>query len=132
MRSGVTGQLLIGASRCSEEREVVGQYLKKQDGRDNLMPAIPCFLCGKQLRRRIDKNRKPYFICDPCGTQIFIRRKQGIDNLVELIATLEGRDLPFREHARVLYKIQAVLAEIRGIKKEIKAARRGTRSVFAR
>ena len=85
------------------------------------MPAIPCFLCGKQLRRRIDKNRKPYFICDPCGTQIFIRRKQGIDNLVELIATLRWRDLPFREHARVLYRIQAVLAEIRGIKKEIKS-----------
>jgi len=84
------------------------------------MPAIPCFLCGKQLKRRIDKNRKPYFICDPCGTQIFIRRKQGIDNLFELIATLRGRDLPFREHARVLYKIQAVLAEIRGLKKEIK------------
>ena len=85
------------------------------------MPAIPCFLCGKQLKRRIDKNRKPYFICDPCGTQIFIRRKQGIDNLFELIATLRWRDLPFREHARVLYRIQAVLAEIRGIKKEIKS-----------
>ena len=84
------------------------------------MPAIPCFLCGKQLKRRIDKNRKPYFICDPCGTQIFIRRKQGIDNLFELIATLRGRDLPFREHARVLYTIQAVLAEIRGLKKRSK------------
>ena len=79
------------------------------------MPAIPCFLCGKQLKRRIDKNRKPYFICDPCGTQIFIRRPQGIENLSELIATLKGRDLPFREHTHTLYKIQAVLAE-----KEIK------------
>jgi len=84
------------------------------------MPAIPCFLCGKQLKRRIDKNRKPYFICDPCGTQIFIRRPQGIENLSELIATLKGRDLPFREHTHTLYKIQAVLAEIRGVKKEIK------------
>ena len=84
------------------------------------MPAVPCFLCGKQLKRRIDKNGKPYFISDPCGTQIFIRRKQGIENLNELIRTLKGRDLPFREHARTLYKIQAMLAEIRGLKKEIK------------
>ena len=84
------------------------------------MPQIPCFLCGKQLTKRIDKNEKPYFICDPCGAQIFVRRRQGIDNLSELIRTLRGRDLPFREHAQVLYQIQAVLAEIRGIKKEIK------------
>jgi DNA-directed RNA polymerase subunit RPC12/RpoP len=81
---------------------------------------LPCFLCGRQLGRRIDKNGKPYFVCDPCGTQIFIRRKPGIENLDELIRTLRGRDLPFREHARVLFKIQAVLAEIRGVKKEIK------------
>jgi hypothetical protein len=82
---------------------------------------LPCFLCGRQLDRRTDKNDKSYFVCDACGTQIFIRRKTGIENLNELIRTLKGRDLPFREHARVLYKIQAVLAEIRGIKKEIKA-----------
>ena len=85
------------------------------------MQKLPCFLCGRQLGQRIDKNGKPYFVCDPCGTQIFIRRKTGIENLNELVRTLKGRDLPFREHARVLYKIQAVLAEIRGIKKEIKA-----------
>jgi DNA-directed RNA polymerase subunit RPC12/RpoP len=84
------------------------------------MQKLPCFLCGRQLDRRIDKNEKPYFVCDPCGAQIFIRRKTGIENLNELIRTLKGRDLPLREHARVLYKIQAVLAEIRGLKKEIK------------
>jgi len=85
------------------------------------MPSVPCFLCGKQLDRRIDKNEKPYFICDPCGVQIFIRRRQGIDNLAELIRTLRGRGLPFREHARVLFEIQASLAEMRGIKNEMKS-----------
>jgi len=83
------------------------------------MPSIPCFLCGKKLNQRTDRNFKPYFICDPCGVQIFIRRKQGIGNLSELIRTLRGKDLTFREHARVLYKIQAILAEIRGIKSEL-------------
>ena len=85
------------------------------------MTSLPCFLCGKNLDKRIDKNGKPYVICNPCGVQIFVRRQQGIENLSELIRTLKNRDLPFRFHARVLFEIQAVLAEIRGIKKEIKA-----------
>jgi hypothetical protein len=53
--------------------------------------------------------------------QIFIRRPGGIDNLSELVRTLKKRDLPLRHHARVLFEIQAVLAEIRGVKKELKS-----------
>jgi|SRR5579871_3045779 len=83
------------------------------------MNAIPCLLCGKRLGKRIDKNRKPYFVCDPCGVQMFIRRPQGIENLDELIKTLGKKELPVREHAYVLYKIQAILGEIRGLRKEL-------------
>ena len=83
------------------------------------MAKIPCFLCSQELRQRKDKNEKPYFVCDPCGMQIFVRGRQGIENLKQLIATMQERDFPFREHARVLHEIQAVLTEIRGIKKEI-------------
>jgi hypothetical protein len=83
------------------------------------MSVLPCFLCGKELHQRVDKNRKPYFVCDPCGTQMFIRRKQGIENLVELIKTLQKRDFPFRAHSRTLFEIQAILGEIRGVKEEI-------------
>ncbi len=85
------------------------------------MPKIPCFLCSQELGQRKDKNQKPYFVCDPCGVQIFIRGRQGITNLSQLIATLKERDFPFREHAQTLYEIQAVLSEIRGIEKEIKS-----------
>jgi len=84
------------------------------------MAKIPCFLCSQELQQRKDKNDKPYFICDPCGVQMFIRGRQGIENLAQLMATLRKHDFPFREHARVLYEIQATLTEIRGIKKEIK------------
>jgi hypothetical protein len=49
------------------------------------MAVLPCFLCGKKLDQRTDKNGKPYFICDPCGVQMFIRRKQGIANLRRLV-----------------------------------------------
>ena len=85
------------------------------------MSAIPCLLCGKRLNKRVDKNGKPYFVCDPCGVQMFIRRPQGIENLSELIQTLGKKDLPFRDHALVLYEIQAILGEIRGLRKEIDA-----------
>jgi hypothetical protein len=83
------------------------------------MNAIPCLLCGKRLGKRIDKNRKPYFVCDPCGVQMFIRRPQGIENLDELIKALGKKELPAREHAYVLCKIQAILGEIRGLRKEL-------------
>jgi hypothetical protein len=85
------------------------------------MSAIPCLLCGKRLNKRVDKNGKPYFVCDPCGIQLFIRRPQGIENLGELIQTLGKKDLPFRDHALVLYEIQAILGEIRGLRKELDA-----------
>src|ERR1700730_3435776 len=85
------------------------------------MSAIPCLLCGKRLNKRVDKNRKPYFVCDPCGVQLFIRRPQGIENLGELIRTLGKKDLPFREHALVLYEVQGILCEVRGLRKEIDA-----------
>jgi DNA-directed RNA polymerase subunit RPC12/RpoP len=83
------------------------------------MAKLPCILCSKELQLRRDKHKKPYFICDPCGVQIFVRGRQGIENLAQLIDTLKERDFPFREHARVLHEIQAVLSEIRGLEKEI-------------
>ncbi len=83
------------------------------------MAKIPCFLCSQELEQRKDKNDKPYFICDPCGMQIFVRGRQGVLNLTELISTLRKQDFPFREHARVLLEIQAILTELRGLKKEL-------------
>jgi chaperonin cofactor prefoldin len=84
------------------------------------MPVLPCILCGKQLDQRTDKNKKPYFICDPCGIQLFIRRQQGIEKLAQLIRCLSERDLPIRQHAQSLYEVQAILSEIDGLKTEIK------------
>src|SRR5262245_8711576 len=83
--------------------------------------SIPCLTCGGRLRIRKDKNGKPYVVCDDCGLQTFIRRKKGIQNLAELINQLKMHDFHFREHTHVLCKIQAVLAELRGVQKEIKS-----------
>jgi len=81
---------------------------------------IPCFLCSQKLEQRTDKKHgKPYFICDACGMQAFVRGQQGIKNLADLIAALQKHDFPFREHAAILFETQALLTEIRGVKKEI-------------
>ena len=83
------------------------------------MPSIPCILCGKQLERRTDKNGKSYFTCDPCGTQYFIRRKQGIEKLERLMGELNKHGVLIRTNAQTLHEIQAILSEIEGLKSEI-------------
>ena len=47
---------------------------------------IPCFLCGNSLEIKRSKRNKPYFICDPCGVQAFIRREKGIQTLGKMAA----------------------------------------------
>jgi hypothetical protein len=82
------------------------------------MAQLPCFLCGKQLDQRTTKNSKPYFVCDGCGMQIFVRRAQGMENLDHFIRALKRRELPFREHAHNLFEIRAILQELDGIESE--------------
>jgi|ERR1700722_8116110 lysyl-tRNA synthetase class I len=82
------------------------------------MQSLPCFLCGKQLERKTDKNGKAYFICDGDGMQIFVRRAQGKENLDRLVRELEEREIPFRLHARILFEIRAILVELEGIERE--------------
>ena len=43
-----------------------------------------CPLCHKKLEIKFDKRKqKPYCQCNDCGMQIFIRREQGINYLIE-------------------------------------------------
>ena len=67
------------------------------------MPFLPCILCGEKLDQRTDKNGKFYFVCDPCGTQFFIRRTQGKEKLKELFRELEKHGLAALNSARKLY-----------------------------
>jgi chaperonin cofactor prefoldin len=83
------------------------------------MPFLPCILCGEKLDQRTDKNGKFYFTCDPCGTQFFIRRAQGMEKLKELIHELDKHALPIRRHAQNLFEIRAILSEIDGLKSEV-------------
>ena len=84
------------------------------------MSFLPCILCGRKLEKRTSKkNGKPYFVCDPCGIQLFVRRQQGIEKLEEVFKNIEKAQIPLRVHARHLNEIQALLKEIEGVKAEI-------------
>lgn len=55
---------------------------------ENPQNLIPCFLCGNGLRVKNSKRNKPYFICEPCGVQVFVRREQGILKLKALLLSI--------------------------------------------
>ncbi len=40
---------------------------------------FPCPICLKPLDVRTSKRKKPYVICSPCGVQMFIRERAGIE-----------------------------------------------------
>jgi chaperonin cofactor prefoldin len=71
------------------------------------------------VRKQTAKAHKPYFVCDPCGIQFFVRRKQGIERLDKLLRASERNAIPFQQAAERLYKVQALLGEIDGTKTQI-------------
>ncbi len=47
----------------------------------------PCPTCGELKSIENSKKNKPYYHCDDCGVQVFIRGKQGIRRLEEISET---------------------------------------------
>jgi hypothetical protein len=83
------------------------------------MPVLVCFLCCQGLQQRTSKRGKPYFVCDACGIQIFVRRKQGIEKLEAFFANLAETGLQFQQHPQHFGEMQAVLKEIAEVQREI-------------
>ena len=65
-------------------------------------------------------NAKPYFVCDVCGIQVFVRGKRGIEQLNEFFRNAEQAAIPFKQHAANFYRLQAILKEIDDVRSEIK------------
>jgi len=80
---------------------------------------IPCFLCGAKLVVRTDKNGKYYLVCDPCGSQHFIRRQQGMERLKELDHYLQQQKDGLAERMSSLLDVLARLHEIDKLKQEV-------------
>lgn len=83
------------------------------------MAYIPCILCAEKLDKRTDRNGKPYFVCNPCGIQLFVRRPHGIALLEKLIRNCEKNEIPYRQRAESIFKVQSVLTAINETKKQI-------------
>ncbi len=66
------------------KRSGSGSSGRPSDGETNV-ETLACVLCNMALDKRIDKNGKPYFICDLCGTQFFVCRQEGISRLEALM-----------------------------------------------
>ncbi len=106
---------------------------------------IGCFLCGDKLEIRNSKKLKPYFICDGCGLQAFVRREKGIKRLkkissadkpelnstLELINQFESLKIKlgeiktqqkwsFSESPELELQAKALIREISGITAELK------------
>jgi|SRR5579871_966148 len=84
------------------------------------MQYLPCLLCTEKLEKRRDKHGKPYFVCNPCGIQLFIRRQHGIRLLEKLLRNIAKHEIPFQHKAEEIHEIQALLTEIDGVRKQIK------------
>jgi hypothetical protein len=69
---------------------------------------FPCFLCGEPRAVKISIKSKPYFICDPCGVQAFIRKDAGIERLQTVGAVMQAVPVPFKRKNKVLGLIELI------------------------
>jgi DNA-directed RNA polymerase subunit RPC12/RpoP len=83
------------------------------------MQVLPCFLCGRNLEKRTTKRRKPYFVCDGCGIQLFVRGKQGIEKLDQFFRNAAQAEIPYQQHAQHFHEMQAILKEIDDVQQAI-------------
>jgi len=89
---------------------------------DDSPKLIPCFLCGNGLEVKSSKRGKPYFICEPCGVQVFIRREKGISRLNESLKSIGGNAVNYTGVQGRAFDLVAQinrLAELKGKLKEI-------------
>ena len=84
------------------------------------MDKIPCFLCGALLTVRTDKNGKLYLVCDACGSQHFIRRKQGMERLRELGHYFQHQKVELAARMPEAIKIRGGRLKHDSLKKEVK------------
>lgn len=82
--------------------------------------ALPCPVCTEPLPVRVAKSKKPYFVCERCGLQLFVRRRDGISALGRLLQQLEENGDRLSRGCAVAGEIQAALMEIRTIKAELR------------
>jgi len=46
---------------------------------------FPCPVCAQAREVRTTKKDKPYLVCDPCGVQVFVRGRGGVQEFQRLL-----------------------------------------------
>ena len=80
---------------------------------------IPCFLCGVSISVRYSKTSRPYFICDPCGLQAFVRREKGIRALNGIIEELNGPGSKIKRRAKDCFELLSLVSQYREIQMQL-------------
>src|SRR3954447_6700590 len=83
----------------------------RNEGEKMAKNSIPCVLCKDNLPVRTDKNNKPYFVCIPCGIQLFVRGQQGIQRLRQAVTS---SDSDSRSRAEAKKRVLTLLEEMEG------------------
>ena len=73
---------------------------------------LPCFLCGKTLEIRHTKRNKPYFICQNCGIQAFVRYDAGIKRLDELVQELDNYESAHRKLLGSSFEVMSLISRL--------------------
>lgn len=84
---------------------------------------IPCFLCGKPSKVKKTKTNKPYFICDDCGLQSFIRYKAGIRKFRRLLLSLAEKDRKFLNINKSSYETLTLIARLNDLRDDLALAK---------
>ncbi len=80
---------------------------------------FPCPICAASSKVEISKKQKPYYFCNSCGVQVFIRGQSGIQrfkqisNDEKLLELLNSNS--FSKNSEVIY----LLSQIRQIEAAI-------------
>ena len=80
---------------------------------------IPCFLCGNGAEVKLTKKKKPYFICEPCGVQVFVRRENGIAHFNRLVKNLADKCLNNPTTGDQTFQIVALVNRLAELKNKL-------------
>jgi len=86
-------------------------------------PIIPCFLCGKPIPVKLTKKDKPYFACNPCGLQVFVRCKPGILTLKRLLKTIAKEGNKLQKLNQSSYQTLSLVARLNELQTRLERAR---------
>jgi len=90
---------------------------------EEMSKSIPCLLCGRMLKVKQTKRDKPYLSCGICGTQVFVRFKDGIRKLRRLQRDLGSGMADLVAHQDSMTEILSTVSTLRELEDQLQQAK---------